>query len=359
METTQDRPKTPRRRKPAPQARRPATPQARRPAAPAPKGRRPAARSGGAARTAPGKRPPARRLVKKSPAPRPRRRRNPAELPRVVYTPPKPINRGSLLLRLTTVVAVVLALTFGMSLFFKVEVVTVSGAKKYDPWTVQEASGIQVGDNLLSFGEARAAGKIKTALPYVDSVRIGIKLPDTVNIEIKEYDVLYAVRDAMDQWWLITAEGKVVEQTNRASAGERTQILGVKLGSPVPGQNAVAQEAAPVDPEDPTADTTPVTASAADQLSAALRILQAMESCGIIGEAKTVDVSNLGAIELWYGQRFQVKLGDTQQLEYKIACMDSAINGNDEKNSLKDYDSGVLDISFTIKENQVIYQAFD
>lgn len=284
----------------------------------------------------------------------------PRPAPEVVYTPAKPFNRGKLILQLTTVVAVVLALSFGISIFFKVETITVSGAQKYDAWTVKQASGIQIGDNLLSFGEAKAAGKIKTALPYVQSVRIGIKLPDTVNIEIKELDVVYAIKDAVEQWWLITSSGRVVDKADSATAGGYTQVLGVKLATPVAGQQAVAQEE-----QQPTTSTDETTemptlvpvVRASDRLTAALDILQYLEECSIIGEAASINVADLGNLELQYGQRFLVKLGDTSQLLYKIKCMDIAINGDDEVNSLKDYDSGVLDISFTIKEDQVIYQA--
>lgn len=276
--------------------------------------------------------------------------------PEVVYTPAKPFSRGKLLWHLATIVAVVLALSAGISIFFKVEYITVSGAQKYDAWTIKEASGIEVGDNLLSFGEAKAAGKIKTALPYVESVRIGIKLPDTVNIEIKELDVVYAIKDAVEQWWLITSEGRVIDKADSATAGDYTQVYGVKLAMPVAGQQAIAQEEAPpATTEDALATLIPVV-RASDKLAAALDILQYLEECSIIGEAASINVADLGNMELQYGQRFLVKLGDTTQLLYKIKCMNTAINGKDEDNSLKDYDSGVLDISFTIKENQVIYQ---
>ncbi len=284
----------------------------------------------------------------------------PRPAPEVVYTPAKPFNRGRLILQLATVVAVVLALSFGISIFFKVETITVTGAQKYDAWTVKEASGIEIGDNLLSFGEAKAAGKIKTALPYVQSVRIGIKLPDTVNIEIKELDVVYAIKDAVEQWWLITSNGRVIDKADSATAGGYTQVLGVKLATPVAGQQAVAQEEQTASSGTDETTETPTLApviKASDRLNAALDILQYLEECGIIGEAANINVADLGNLELQYGQRFLVKLGDTSQLLYKIKCMNAAINGDDELNSLKDYDSGVLDISFTIKENQVIYQA--
>lgn len=272
--------------------------------------------------------------------------------PDVVYTPAKPFNRNRLLLRLATVAAVVLALVFGISIFFKVENITVSGAEKYSAWTVKEASGIEIGDNLLTFGKAKAYGRIMAKLPYVKKVHIGIKLPDTVNIEITEQDVVYAIKDSTDAWWLMTSGGKLVEQADSAKAGEHTQILGVALDSPVAGQQAVAWEWQP-DPTGETGQAQPAAVRGSDRLSAALSILQYLEDCGIIGQAASVDVSELGDLELWYGQQYQVKLGDTSQLNYKIRCMNEAING---ENGLKDYDSGVLDISFTIKKDQIVYE---
>lgn len=277
--------------------------------------------------------------------------------PDVVYTPATPFNRNRFLLHLTTVVAVVMALVFGISIFFKVEVVTVSGAEKYDAWTVKEASGIEQGDNLLTFGKAKACGKITAALPYVESVRIGIKLPDTVNIEIKELDVAYSIKDSSNNWWLMTSEGRVVDKVDNATAGEYTKILGVVLADPVSGQPAVAYEDAQIGASEETTAYLPESVvRGSDRLAAALDILQYLEERGIIGEAASIDVSDLGNMELWYGQQYQVKLGDTMNLAYKIECMDAAINGD---NGLKEYDSGVLDITFTIKENQVIYDSFE
>ena len=48
----------------------------------------------------------------------------------VVYTQPGPFNIERFLLHLATAVAVVLALLFGMSIFFKVDTVTVTGNEK-------------------------------------------------------------------------------------------------------------------------------------------------------------------------------------------------------------------------------------
>ena len=118
----------------------------------------------------------------------------------MIYTQPQAINRNRIVIQLLTVLAVVAALVLGLAVFFKVETITVTGAEVYSAWTVREASGISEGDNLLTFSHARAGAKIKANLPYVNTLRFGIKLPDTVNIIIEEDDVVYAIQDANSQW---------------------------------------------------------------------------------------------------------------------------------------------------------------
>ncbi len=272
-------------------------------------------------------------------------------LPDVVYTPPKPFSRNQLLLRLATVVAVVLALVFGLSIFFKVETITVSGMDNYSAWVVAEASGIEEGDNLFTLSKAKIVGKIKAALPYVNLVRISRELPGTVHIEITEFDVAYSVKDGSGKWWLITSQGGVLEQVDSATAGSHTQILGITLESPRVGMQAEAQEA----PKEPGEDgeTTITTVYGKDRLAAALSILQYLEQNGIVGEAANVNVADLTQMELWYGKRFQVLLGDETQLSYKITCMKKAID------SLEDYESGILDVSFTVIKDKPMYTRFE
>ncbi len=277
--------------------------------------------------------------------------------PDVVYTQPDPFNKGRFMLRLATVVAVVLALLFGMSIFFKVETVTVAGMNKYTAWDVREASGIQEGENLLTISEAKISSSIRSKLPYVDTVRVGIKLPDTVRIEVKELDVVYAIEAADGSWWLMRADGGIVEKSNSADAAQHTMIQGVKLEAPVVGEQAVAAKPQPETVEG--GETVPVTADAEEQLRTVISVLQYLEGHRIIGEAASLNVSDLAAIELWYGTRFQVLLGDTTQLKYKIGLVKTTID-----EYMQTYDSGVLDASLTIqpdpeKEYQVIYTPFN
>lgn len=278
--------------------------------------------------------------------------------PAVIYTEPAAFSRNRLVAQLVTVIAVVLALTVGLSVFFKVQHIYVSGAKVYSESAITEVCGISKGDNLLTFSHARAAALIQANRPYVREVRFGIKLPDTVNIIIEEDEVVYAVKDETGQWWLMNSSGRVVTQGTSSTVANKTQILGVNLDNPVPNEHAVAMESAPAvtDTTDPSGETvaeiTPVTTTGAQRLDAALEILKALEANDIVGSAASVDVSRIDDIVLWYGTRYQVNLGDSTRLDYKIACMNSVIA------QMSEYQSGVLDCSFTIWEKQVGYTPF-
>lgn len=299
----------------------------------------------------------ARREKRAAEAERKRKQAQRNNTPAVIYTQPEVFNRNVFLVRLVTVLAVVAAMIVGMSVFFKVETITVAGAETYSPWNIREASGINEGDGLLTFSRAKANAQIQAKLPYVENSRIGIKLPNTVIIYIEEAEVTYAIKSYDGIWYLMTSGGRVVEQIDNKTASSHTQILGVTIQTPVVGEQAVAMEEAPLVTEstDPTGETetfVPVAITGALRLSSALKILEALEANDIVGEAASVDVSRLEDIVLWYGTRYQVELGDTSRMEYKIACM------NDVILEMSEFDSGILDISFDIFENQVGYTPF-
>lgn len=271
--------------------------------------------------------------------------------PPVIYTEPKTFNRNRLIVQLATVTAVVAAVVMGISVFFKVDEIRVSGAEVYSIEVVEQYSGIKKGDNLLTFSRPKAGALIKANLPYVDTVRFGIKLPGTVNIIIEEDDVVYSIKDQNGQWWLMNSDGRIVEQAKANQYASHTQILGVNLESPMPNSMAVAVEAAPTQ-TNADGELMPVTTENSQRLDAARQILQALEQNDIVGSAASVDVSRLDDIILWYGTRYQVNLGDDSNLDYKISCMNEVIL------ELNDYQSGILDISFTIWPNQVGYTPF-
>lgn len=316
-------------------------------------------------------------------APRQRAVREPERenIPEVTYSMPKPFSKGLFLLKIITVVAVVLAVMSCLSLFFHVDEVLVSGAEKYTPYAIKMASGIEEGDALLRISEPRTAGKIIDALPYIKSVRISRNLPGTVGIQVQELEVTYAIQAIDGSWWLIAADGRVVDQIDATQASAYTKIVGVLAEAPRTNQQIQAAQMLPTD-EEQTSDATVTEETAAsenteettdengetaetaepqdltlpgipqegdqERLDTALAILDQLERNEVIGQMSVIDVTSLTNITMEYGSRFHVLLGTSEDLGYKIAAMRSAVE------QLQEYEIGELDISFKLK-NQVIF----
>lgn len=263
------------------------------------------------------------------------------------YTQPKPFYRKRLIVQLLSIAAVVLAVTIGISIFFKVDTITVTfdgdGQSKYSAATIVDTSDIQSGDSLLFFGRAGAASRIKKALPYVDTVRFDIDLPGTVNIIVTEKPVAYAVQSMDGSWWLMTADGMVVEKATPEMAERSPHIEGIILQTPTVGEAAVVAEHA----------GTSSIATAEDYRKAAIRILTQLETWELFDAVTKVDVSDLFALRLYCGEDYRVELGDSGDMQTKIGILKEALDRSELKGR-----SGVLRMVYDEEAGKwgVIYQ---
>ena len=289
-----------------------------------------------------------RRQVKKSNPPAARRVVRPPreEIPEVIYTAPRPLRRGRFALKLVSMVAVVAAVFMALSVFFRVETIMVAGADKYSPWMVRDASGIETGDALLSIGEARVASRIQMKLPYVDEVKVGIRLPGTVEIEITELQVTYSIEDEAGSWWLIAANGRAVEPVSLDKALTYTRVEGLAIRTPQPGAQVQALPGQIIDPDEGTAESQ-TQAEADEQLSALIAVMTGLEQNRIIGEVSLIDVTDLTDIRLEYPHLLTVLLGDTARMDYKIGYLSAALE------LLEDNQSGELDLSMEYSEDAI------
>ena len=114
--------------------------------------------------------------------------------------------------KLMIMAALVAAVVFGVAIFFKVGRIEVQGNTIYASDKIIEASGLALGDNLLTGSRATVGGNVKAALPYVDQVSVGRVLPDTVVISVKESQLAFAAATDTNPVWLISPSGKALER---------------------------------------------------------------------------------------------------------------------------------------------------
>ena len=272
------------------------------------------------------------------------------EIPNIVYTAPKPMYRGLFAWKLISMAAVVVAVFLGLSVFFRVDTITVAGADKYTPWMIRQASGVETGDGLLSISEARVASRIISGLPYIDEVKVSRKLPGTVEIQVTELQVTYSIEDENGGWWLISSSGRAIEAVSLEKALGYTRVEGLAIRTPTAGEQVQALPGKIIDPGEGTAVEMDQT-DADQQLAALVSIMTGLERSRIIGEITVIDVTTITDLRLEYPQLLTVRLGDDEELEYKISYLAAAVE------KLEANQSGELDLTLEYTEKAVFTPA--
>ena len=149
----------------------------------------------------------------------------------------------------------------------------------------------------------------------------------------------------------MSADGKLVEKINGGDATTHTKIVGVSVQDPQLAEQAVAHEPGPTVNEE--GQTIPVTVYAEERLNMVKTILQELEELGMLGSIASVDVTNMDGLTLWYGDQFEISLGDASQLSEKLGMIQGAIE------QVGDYRTGNLDVSFRIQADKVIFTPFE
>lgn len=193
------------------------------------------------------------------------------------------------------------AIVAALTLFFRVNTIVVTGQERYTQDQIIEASSVGMGDNLFLLNKYAVAGNIRTALPYVDEIRINRKLPDTLLIEIKECGTPMAVvQDGFA--WLVSPSGRVVEQLDAVQAEGYAVISGCTLLAPSVGTRlALATE------------------YAAQQ--SLLDLMAALEAAGLTEQVQAIRLDDLSMLVMEYAGRFSVELPYGADYERKLRAL--------------------------------------
>ena len=285
--------------------------------------------------------------------------------------------------KLIIMAAVVAAVVFGVAIFFKVNTVEVQGNSIYSAAEIASASGIQKGDNLFTLNKEAAAGSIKASLPYVETVSVIRFLPDRIVIEVKESDATFAVSSDTNTTWLINSVGKALEQIRDSSVtsvqtpaapepAPDAQPSGDEEAGPdaeqapdeenVPAQTQTPDTVQPAPAEDTQTElsaqqgmpprilgvtvTNPragsvVTATEPQKLDAALAVIAALDGTGILDHIVSINVEKEFDVVLQYDERYEIRLGGTDDLAYKINYLTVILD------RLSDFQAGTIDLTFT------------
>ncbi len=209
---------------------------------------------------------------------------------------------------------------------FKISVITVEGDSIYNDSVVLDKFGYSIGDNLFSFSGKAAAESIAAQLPYLETVSITRMPPGQVTI---------TVTPSVETYCFVTEGEKVITSPllkvlrTGDNTGGLLEIVGAGIGHCRPG------EALPVTGEEKT--------------QAVQAVLQALQS-DRLHNCSVVDVSDIYGITVRCENRFEVRLGTTVELDYKLQLAAQTIYGQLDAEA-----TGVVDVSSASTSHAAYY----
>ena len=239
--------------------------------------------------------------------------------------------RGSFvfLYKLLSILVICGAIIAAVTLFFRVDTITVNGEQRYTEDQIREAAAIQIGDNLFLLNKYDVAQNIIDELPYIEEIRINRDLPDTLEIDVKECSTpLAVVQDGSA--WLISPKGKIVDQQEEAAAADYGTITGCQLLSPTVGtQIALSTEYS-------------------SQQESLLALMAALEDADMLENVDGIRVDDLSAIRMDYIGRFTVKMPYDADYPTKLKILRQAL----EHEVVQDNMTGTFDM---MREDGKVY----
>ncbi len=211
------------------------------------------------------------------------------------------------LLRLLSIVLTAVVIVAALTLFFKVEQISVQGNERYSADEIIAACGVMSGDNLILLDKYTIAQTLYTGLPYITDVRITRSLPDTLKVTVEETHASLAIESG-GAWWLLSDEGKVLEQVDESQAQQHLILTGI---TPLP-----------------LSPGSPLQLADGNHLSTQrlLELVTGLLSRGMLEKTQEIHAGSSEALVLSYDNRFRVELHYDADLDFKLDCLKAAVN---------------------------------
>lgn len=193
------------------------------------------------------------------------------------------------------VVAVIFVI-LAFNVFFNIQNFQVEGSSNYTADEIFQASGINVGDNMLRENIEKCSENITSSLIYIESAEVKKIYPSTIKITV-EASVPFANVQTSQGYYLISKGGKILEKLTNPKSGIMT-ITGSEADiTTEPGQRFVSID------EDKNKD-----------------IYSLLESFGThsLDNVTYIDITDRANVSFEYDSRITVEIGVVSDLDYKL-----------------------------------------
>ncbi len=284
---------------------------------------------------------------------------------------------GSAYIGMVMLIAAIAFLILSLTVFFKIETVTVTGSSIYTADEIIAAAEIEGGDNLIRTNMGKCGKKIVQQLVYIENAELERAFPSGVNIHITPA-VETASAEYDGEFCILSQGGKILRTADEPVHGTVTiygaqpavhvdmfedeenseaSASGESVTSAVETENNGDEEA----PEElAPAVIGEKFACAQEHRTEIFYLLLETAASAFNGKANFFDMTDYLNINCLYDNRITIEFGAISEFDYKIRLADNIITtkiGPETEGTLKMLSSGVSFIDKAgLEQNETVYQ---
>ena len=225
------------------------------------------------------------------------------------------------------IVFMTVTIILGMSVFFKIQTIEITGSSRYTKEEILAASGRQIGDNLMLTRSSAVAAGIKEQLPYIAVAEVTKVWPSTLVISVEADPFAAIIEKESGGYYRIGSGGKILEELSEKPQTGQTEIIGLMA-----------------DGEKSKTGSTFV-AAGDDKVvyRYTLDIIEAIVENNLQGSIAWLDVTEPGNIKLSCNGIYTVEIGTGEHIDDKLAVLVKMLEtlGNEQSGRiiLKDHNN--------------------
>ena len=191
--------------------------------------------------------------------------------------------------------------------------------KVYTQKDIRAVADVNTGENMIMLNQSSLEKRITTKLPYIGSVELKKKVPDTVIIIPKETKATICIKNN-DEYLLLDNNYKLLEKTKKANK-KLMAINGLKIEKCEVGKTVTFKEQ--------------------DLFQYTQTIQKALAKTKL--KINYIDLKNNADVTVYLDKRFKIRLGTFNDLNEKLDFAVKMLEGINKKNAK---DEGVLNLTY-------------
>lgn len=201
--------------------------------------------------------------------------------------------------------------------------IVVDGESIYSAKEIAASCGVVVGDNIFTVGKQRVSEAVCKALPYIGSVEVKRSYPDKLSLTVTPTADKYLIKTKSGAYICLDEKGKVLSLKKKKVKSGAFRLEGFEGQKVEPGT-----QYAPCEADE-------------RRFEIGKRIAAAFEG-STLKNVNVIDLSDIDAIVAVYDSRYNIFIGNAENLENKIALAASTLRKNAVKNG-----KGYVDVRFS------------